>query len=209
MSPTPAATPCPLLGSPPRGWSAIDAAFRGLPELPPLSQAWRSGLEPGFRPASARFAYREGCLCVKAELQDDDVFNPITRFNEPAYLKGDVVEVFIRAPGNAHYCEIHSTPGAAVFQARFLVAQPKTSLALVAAPAARALTRKTANGWSAYLEIPFELPGAVPKPGETWTMAVCRYDYTRGQAGPVLSSTAALTEINFHQLEQWNTVVFE
>ena len=200
-------SPCPRLASAPEGWPAIDAAFAGLPALP-FGQAWLGELEPRFRPASARFAWREGCLCVKVDLQDDDVFNPVTRFNEPAFLKGDVVEIFALAPGGRHYCEVHSTPGATVYQVRFLTERPRESLAFIASPAARAVTRKTGEGWSAYLEMPFELAEAAPAPGQQWRVAVCRYDYTRGQPQPVLSSTAPLTEPNFHQLERWNRIVF-
>jgi hypothetical protein len=199
---------CARLETAPSDWPSVDAAFARLPRLP-LGQAWLQEPEPGFRPAFARFGWREGWLYVEVEMEDRDVFNPVSRFNEPAYLKGDVVEVFLRAEGGPYYCELHSTPGGSLFQLRFLSAQPRVSRTLVTRPVARALTRQTGGGWSACLEIPYELPGARPRPGAEWFGAVCRYDYTRGEPAPVLSSTAAFAKRDFHQLECWNRIVFK
>jgi hypothetical protein len=190
-------------------WPDIDAAFAERPDLP-LLQPWRCSPEEDFRPAFARMGYIEGAFCVKVELEDNDVFNPVTGFNEPAYKSGDVVEVFIYALGNPRYCEIHSTPGGSLLQLRFRVEQPRIPQvdSLVASPVSRVLTRRTPAGWSAYLEIPSKITGAYPRAGAKWRVAVCRYDYTRGRARPVLSSTAALTKVDFHQIENWTPVVF-
>ncbi|XHR29373.1 MAG: hypothetical protein ACFUZC_02185 [Chthoniobacteraceae bacterium] len=205
-------TPCPCfpIATPLEEWSDIDAAFAQAPDLP-LLQPWRATPEESFRPAFARLGYAEGVFCVKVELKDDDVFNPISGFNEPAYKSGDVVEVFAYALGNPRYCEIHTTPGGSLLQLRFRVDQPRIPQAdsLVAAPVSRVLTRRTPAGWSAFFEIPSKITGSFPRPGGEWRVAVCRYDYTRGRARPVLSSTAALGKVDFHQIENWTPIVFQ
>ena len=208
---------CPFLSQTPPDWDALAAAFAGQPGLP-LRQAWRAEPEPGLRAGIAKAAYTAEALLVYAEMKDDDVFNPVAGFNEPAFLKGDVVEIFVLTEGAERYAEIHSTPEGSVMQLRFApgwrAEQPPGAPVdfqsrFIVSPVTQVRTRKTAAGWSALLEIPFALLEARPRPGAPWRMAVCRYDYTRGQERPVLSSTAALPRIDFHLPDFWNPVVFD
>lgn len=207
---------CPRFDAIPRDWPEIDAAFASLPGTS-LRQAWRESPEPGFRPALARLAHHADALWVEAELEDDDVFNPVTGFNQPAFLQGDVVEVFVLPEGMDRYGEIHAAPTGAVLQLRFPVGWRQKEKPPfegnpwdhgIAEPVTKVTTRLTPAGWSAFLVIPFALLGAVPQPGSVWFVSVCRYDYTRGRAKPVLSSTSALPRVDFHQTDCWNRLVF-
>jgi hypothetical protein len=60
-----------------------------------------------------------------------------------------------------------------------------------------------------------EIPAAVAVdaptalPDQTWHFSFCRYDYTRGSSHPIISSTSALTQPDFHRLAEWGTLKFE
>jgi len=207
---------CPLWAQAPADWAAIEAAFAGVPGLP-LRQAWREDAEPGFLGGVARLARTVDALLVAVELEDADVFNPVEAFNEPAFLRGDVVEVFLLPAGTDRYIELHTTPDGVLFQLRCTVGWRARCIPgapldfrdrLVASPVAKVLTRRTSAGWSAYLEIPLALTEGLPLPGAVWRACVCRYDYTRGREQPVLSSTSALTKLDFHQTGCWDRLVF-
>ncbi|MDD5262800.1 MAG: hypothetical protein PHD76_13220 [Methylacidiphilales bacterium] len=206
---------CPKLPSIPLNWPDVDAAFDGVPGLD-FRQAWRETPEARFRPAVARLAYHDRGLCVLAELEDIDVFNPVSGFNQPAFLEGDVVEVFVHSNVDRYY-EIHAAPNGALLQLKLPVGWQKMTPSpfkgnpwddAIASPVTRVMTRLTSNGWSAFLDIPFELLNAHPKSGSLWSFAICRYDYTKGWPDPVLSSSAALSKIDFHQITNWDQLVF-
>ncbi len=68
--------------------------------------------------------------------------------------------------------------------------------------------------WQMELAIPFaELPtlgGKPPKTGDTWKFHLARYDYSiHLPKGVELSSTAALSIVDFHYLPEWQTLKFE
>lgn len=207
---------CPRIDATPRNWPAVEAAFAAIPTLP-LRQAWREPRQPEFRPARAALAHSPDALCAFITLEDDDVFNPVTGFNQPAFLQGDVVELFILPQGMERYCEIHATPQGALLQLRLPTGWRQMSPPpfqgnawdqTIATPVSEVLARTDPGGWSAFLAIPFELLGAFPQAGATWRAAVCRYDYTQGRPEPILSSTATFLRLDFHQTESWNRLVF-
>jgi hypothetical protein len=45
--------------------------------------------------------------------------------------------------------------------------------------------------------------------GSRWAFSFGRYDYTRGQNVPVISSTSAHTKPDFHRQQEWGTIQFE
>jgi len=47
-----------------------------------------------------------------------------------------------------------------------------------------------------------------PLPGSQWHFSFCRYDYTRGRPEPVISSTSALAQPDFHRLAEWGNLKF-
>jgi hypothetical protein len=67
------------------------------------------------------------------------------------------------------------------------------------------------KGWTVEGRIPwtaFKATGGRPKPGAKWRFALCRYDYSVYLDRPELSSTAPLTEPDFHRYEDYGELTF-
>ena len=54
----------------------------------------------------------------------------------------------------------------------------------------------------------FKATGGRPKPGDKWRFALCRYDYSVTLDHPELSSTAPLTQSEFHRYEDYGELTF-
>jgi hypothetical protein len=68
------------------------------------------------------------------------------------------------------------------------------------------------KGWTVEGRIPwkaFEATGGRPKPGAKWRFALCRYDYSVAYDRPDLSSTAPLTQSDFHRYEDYGVLTFK
>ena len=202
----------------PQGWSEIEAMLP-LAEGIPLQQSWIAEPEPEFRPARARIAWTDQALLVHADLVDEHPFNPMNKFNEPAFSVGDVLEVFIHPVGTEQYVEIHTTPEGALLQLGFplnwraLAARGEFNSDIyklgIPTPVSEVLVRHTTDGWEAFLAIPFELIGAKPEIGGVeWTLSICRYDYARGDKHPIISSTSVMPVSDFHLTEYWSPLRF-
>jgi hypothetical protein len=69
----------------------------------------------------------------------------------------------------------------------------------------------TDTGWTVEGRIPwtaFRPTGGRPKPGDKWHFALCRYDYSVAFERPELSSTAPLTQPDFHRYEDYGELTF-
>ena len=67
------------------------------------------------------------------------------------------------------------------------------------------------KGWTVEGRIPwraFKGTGGKPKPGDKWRFALCRYDYSVTNDRPELSSTAPLTQSEFHRYEDYGELTF-
>jgi hypothetical protein len=51
-------------------------------------------------------------------------------------------------------------------------------------------------------------PSALIQPGDVWRFSFCRYDYTRGEAEPVTSSTSPHQIPDFHDQRAWGRLLF-
>jgi len=182
-----------------------------------LHQAWLSALQPEFRPATVRTAWRDDALLVFAELEDADVFNSETRFNALAYEKGDVFEIFLRPLEQNSYFEFHVGPANQKLQLRFPAPGILTQTGLkpeyfitqpVITTEVRLLPEQ--QQWTVSAEIPFALVQEVGRvrAGTQWLFSFSRYDYTRGQAKPVLSSSSPHQQLSYHRIEEWGTLTF-
>jgi hypothetical protein len=58
--------------------------------------------------------------------------------------------------------------------------------------------------WSA-----FAPTGGRPKVGDSWSFALCRYDYGPEGTEPVLTSSAPLRRMSFHRFEDYGRLTFE
>lgn len=194
------------------------AAFSAVPPAV-LAQSWREANEPDFRAGSVRLGWRRGALHVFAELEDDDIFNPETRFNEPAFVCGDVFEIFVRPESQTAYYELHVTPANHHFQLRIPSAEafraPRADPGIppewrIRDPIFESRTQidHDAKRWRVHARIPAAhiREGGPPQPGERWFVSFSRYDYTRGREAPVLSSTSPHRQLNFHRQEEWRAM---
>lgn len=201
-------------------WSAVRAAFARLPAWE-FRQHWQPSLTPGFR----RGLFRAGCwsdaLVVLGDLDDDDIFNPAARFNEEAYRHGDTFEMFLQPEGQDAYYEFHVTPDNHKLQLRFpspaefrtpANGRRRTSIDEFkqSQPLFRSVTQvdHAATKWSVVVSIPFASVVETPEAARLrrWRFSASRYDYTRGKARPVLSSTSLHTHCDFHRIEEWGVL---
>jgi hypothetical protein len=198
-------------------WGDVE---RALIVTPPchLQQAWRTEPEPEFRAAMVHVGWTDDALIVHAKLEDDDIFNPVTEFNAPAFERGDVFEIFLRATTQDAYYEFHISPTNQKFQLRLpaegvVRRQPiEESIGKFLFDRRRIDSRVKIllRHWVVLAAIPLDVvqeTGAVG-PDTRWRFSFCRYDYTRGKAQPVLSSTSPHRQLDFHRQQEWGELTF-
>jgi hypothetical protein len=198
---------------------AVTAAFHGAPASV-LGQAWRAHVEPDFRSATVWTGWREDQLLVFAELNDADIFSFASQPNERLWERGDTLEIFLRPAQQAAYSELQVAPNNCRLQLRYADAEAVEYVrrhnsfgpALIREPTFRSRTwvHPEIRCWYALVEIPAAsvCVTADPLPGSTWHFSYSRYDYTRGQAQPVISSTSAHTQLDFHRQAEWGILRF-
>lgn len=202
-------------------WENIAAAFADAPCVE-SRQAWRETPEPEFRPMRVQAKWDAEALYVHAVLDDDDIFNPETRFNALAFQCGDVFEIFLRPAGQDAYFEFHVTPENNRFQLRIPSAAAFATTNLSAGIpaewfirdrvlASRVRVDAAAGRWEVAAKIPFDWvceEAPPPKPNDRWLFSFSRYDYTRGRPAPVLSSTSPHQKVSFHRQQEWGQLEF-
>lgn len=192
---------------------------RLAPDLPALKlrQSWEPVENPRLRAGEVKWLADCAGIWVAAHLVDDDPHNPLEGFNVEAYRFGDVFEIFLGPGPGPRYWEIHVAPSGAGMQCCFARGwrqlDPARQAAAVAAaraamPGYESWVSRHPEGWGAVVRIPWKTLEMTPRPDEPISLryAFCRYDYTRGIAEPVLSSSAPLTRCDFHRVEEWNAV---
>jgi hypothetical protein len=180
-----------------------------------MRQGWNAGsdLEGG----TVRFGWNGRGLLLHATLPDRDIFNPVTEFNEPAYLKGDVFEIFLRPLSQEAYYELHISPSNQLFQVRFpknlAEAQPGETIdptfVKVDLESTVRIDRQN-ECWVIFAEIPLAAiceDGPV-LPESRWLISFSRYDYTRTPDGMTaeLFSTSPHQELSFHRQHEWTLI---
>lgn len=192
--------------------------LRGVAECS-LRQGWRDQPEPRFRPATVRVARYQLDLVVAAELVDEDIFNPVAEFNAPAFPYGDVFEIFVRPESQEVYYELHVSPRNQLFQLRipssahFRMARGMSCLEpwKIGKPIVRSQVHIDAQAgrWWVVALVPLSIAeDGQPVDGTRWQFSFCRYDYTRGQPEPVLSSTSPHIRPDFHRQSEWGWLQF-
>lgn len=200
--------------------NAVYQAFRTVPPCV-LQQAWRSGPETNFSPATVRAGWRNETLLLLAELEDAEIFTFAQQPNERLWELGDTLEIFLRPAKQQAYVELHVAPNNLRLQLRFADAamvenaRKSGSFGKALVPGeifnSRTWLYPDIYRWYALAEIPAQSVCDKPGPlaGAEWFFSFCRYDYTRGHAAPVISSTSAHTRPDFHRQEEWGTMHFQ
>jgi len=205
----------PLEKFSPSDWNSVASAFAMSPAVN-LGQSWREP-QDSFRPATIRTGWRAGKLWVYAELDDDDIFNPSGVFNEPFFLHGDALEIFLRPAGQSAYFEFHVGPAGQLFQLRIPSAEAFARQAGTEAgswkirkPVINVRTRVDRERGRWFVLAAIQREEIVEKggsPGE-WMFSFSRYDHTHGENCPVLSSTSPHAKLGFHRQQEWGCLRF-
>lgn len=186
-------------------------------EWRPLRQAWLPAPPPpDVNPGWVRARWSPDALWFDAHFTGRGARNRAARLNDRTWEMGDICEVFLLAAEARTYLELHVTPENHRLQLkwpfggldRFRAGIARLEEFTVEDPAwIESHTEVGADGWTARLRIPAGVLG-LPSftPNQALRAAVCRYDCTLGNE-PRLSSTAPLTEPNYHRLAEWETLV--
>jgi hypothetical protein len=171
---------------------------------------------------AARLLWDRNYLYFCAEMEDADLYATVTEHNGMTWTN-DVFELFFKPSDKklAYYefqvnaantrLELFFPSRGAGGYARFA---PLTKLGMESAVKLRGTLNNWEDrdkGWTVEGRIPwtaFKPTGGRPKPGEKWRFALCRYDYSVTLDRPELSSTAPLTESDFHRYEDYGELTF-
>jgi hypothetical protein len=199
---------------------SVRAAFRSAASCS-FWQAWLDREAANFSPGTVRIGSRAGSLLIFAQMTDRDIFSDATQLNQRTWELGDVFEIFLRGPESESYVEFHVTPNNQRLQLRYPNAAAVESARktgklddfLIRGEAfhSRTWIKSEKNQWFVYAEIPTGivngLDGAVDH--AQWRFSFGRYDYTRGVKEPVISSTSAHREPDFHRHHEWGVMHFD
>lgn len=213
---------CPLL--PPVDLGDPARTFAAAPFCR-LRQAWRARPEASFQPGRVYLGWRENTLWVYAVLQDVDIHNAATGPNQRAWETGDVFEMFVRPAAQNAYWELHVTPENQQTRLRWpgpdaVRETGRTGLApyLIEENVLRSWTwvARETQRWTVLAAINGAHIVDVGRieAGDEWRFSFSRYDTTRGQTEPALSSTSLHRDRSspdrplFHRQRDWRRLRF-
>jgi hypothetical protein len=175
---------------------------------------------PGRTSTRARLLWDAEALYFAAEMEDADLYATI-RDRDGMLWENDVFELFFKpSEAGRGYYEFQANAAGAVLD-MYLPSRGAGGYVRFAAGdlglRAEVRLRGTANawtdrdqGWTVEGRIPwtaFAATGGAPKAGDVWRFALCRYDYSADHEAPELSSSAPLTERNFHRYEDYGALL--
>jgi hypothetical protein len=177
------------------------------------------------RPATttvARLLWDDRYLYFAADMEDHDLYATVKERNGMTWYD-DVFELFFKpSPKSRAYYEFQvnalNTPLELFFPSRGaggykrFATGPKLGLeSAVKLSGTLNNWEDRDKGWTVEGRIPwsaFKPTGGRPKAGDRWKFALCRYDYSATLEAPELSSTAPLTQSDFHRYEDYGELVF-
>jgi hypothetical protein len=170
----------------------------------------------------ARLLWDNRYLYFSAEMEDTDLFADVKEHNGLTW-ENDVFELFFKpsADRRAYYefqvnalntqLELFLPSRGSGGYRRFA---PDTQLGMESAVRLQGTLNNwqdTDTGWTVEGRIPwtaFKATGGRPTAGDKWRFALCRYDYSVAFERPELSSTAPLTQSDFHRYEDYGELTF-
>jgi hypothetical protein len=200
--------------------AAVQRAFQAVKPCQ-LLQAWQPEVSSGFAPASVCVGWREDCLLVFAELTDHGIYSYATGINQRVWELGDAFEIYLRPDGQTDYIQLDITPNNHWTQLRITSAealrraQTANEFAGLVLPGNHFRTATwllpEKNRWFVYAAIPARAVsgGTNLNAKERWYFSFSRYDYTRGDLEPVISSTSPHAQANFHRQQEWGVIQFD
>ncbi len=169
----------------------------------------------------AWLVWDDEALYFAAKMTDKEMVSFGTKRNDHLW-NGDVFELFFKPhEDKTYYYEFQGNPVSATFQVpmptklyphKDFAALPTLGMTVKAKVNGTLDTPGDVDeGWTIEGRIPwtaFGPTGGKPAPGDTWKFALCRYDYGPKGTEPVLSSSAPLTEGNYHRYEDYGKLTF-
>ena len=171
---------------------------------------YRTGAIPKERGVGA-LEISGGEVNAYAVFEDSDIFNAATEDNQQTWLTGDAMELFFQTRGREDYLELHVTPE----EKRLMLHIPdyRTHRDLpweekIFSGPVRVQSRilRGQKLWCARITFPFELAGLAPETISGSRFAICRYNYTRPETEPEISSTWLLPDTGFHYPPGWHVI---
>ena len=185
-----------------------------------LEQRWLSTPQEEFTPGNVFVGCRNGNFCAFAELIDADIFTFARESQQRLWMLGDTFEIFLRAMDQEAYFEFHVAPNNLTLQMRFPGAYAAERVGrsqcfdeiIIQREgfSSKTWVKPENHRWFVFAQIAGGLIGQnADLSGSRWAFSFCRYDYTRGQNVPVISSTSAHTRPDFHRQHEWGVIRFE
>lgn len=180
--------------------------------------------ELGRTKTKARLLWDDEALYFFAEMEDADLYADVIEQDSQTW-ENDVFELFFKPDRKQKpYYEFQVTPRNTHFDACIAsgiggggIRRWKSAheFRWETKPSLRGTLNHendTDEGWSVEGKIPwtdFRHTGGKPKAGDIWRFALCRYDYSLNFDTPDLTSTANLTNVDFHQTENYGALRFD
>lgn len=177
-----------------------------------LKQWWKTAEDKQLQPTVVRLKVNARTFDVSIKATAQKASNAATLDNEDAWKSGDLLEVFVQDPSADFYTEWHITPEGRRWRKRFDLQSPDSEKPFHSdwitekdIPACKNELKK--GLWIADFSIPWTFLTKTGKKPDSLRWTVCRYDYNGNLDSPILSSTAPLTQPNFHRRMEWNFIV--
>jgi hypothetical protein len=197
-----------------------EPAWQKAEELKDFAVYWQN--RPARTATRARLLWDERYLYFAAVMEDSDLYADIKERNGTIWFN-DVFELFFKpAEDRLSYFEFQvsaaNTQLELFFPSRgsggYQRFAPLTRLGMESAVALEGTLNNWQDqdtGWTVEGRIPlsaFEVGGVRPQAGAKWRFALCRYDYSKAFERAETSSTAPLTQPDFHRYEDYGQLTF-
>ncbi|MFP6672807.1 MAG: PQQ-dependent sugar dehydrogenase [Pirellulaceae bacterium] len=202
---------------------ASDAAWQKAQLIEGFYLPWLKDQAPLARAATrARLLWDRDNLYFFADLEDQDLFADIRQHDGKTW-NNDVFELFFKPAANRPgYYEFHVS-AAGTMMDMFVPRREKGFFERHVKEIAFHLQSKVSlrgtlnqrqdkdQGWSVEGKIPWTdmlSTGGRPAVDEQWQFSLCRYDYSLNEKEPELSTTAPLSQRDFHRHEDYSPLQF-
>ena len=204
----------------PADWNSVYSVLAQIEPLPliPADASHASRFQTG----SVKVGWRTRALWVYAKFEDKSIYNSATAHNDLMWQHGDVFEMFLRPLAQARYYELHVTPHNLRLQLRFKSEEEVKEIqewgtglpdsSFVEEPLFQHWTHvnEQEGFWEVLAEIQAEsvVNTGTIQIGDKWRFLFSRYDAEVGNPEMVLSSTSSLSKVDFHNQQDWRTLIF-
>eukprot|EP01060_Flectonema_neradi_P027372 TRINITY_DN36981_c0_g1_i1.p1 TRINITY_DN36981_c0_g1~~TRINITY_DN36981_c0_g1_i1.p1 ORF type:complete len:234 (+),score=31.43 TRINITY_DN36981_c0_g1_i1:53-703(+) len=184
-----------------------------------LMQRWEGASVGPTEGGHAYVKQTEAGLVFYSYFCESEPFTTATGDQQELYLKGSVAEFFIHhTRGNGfggEYWEIHLSPNGHITDIKipnrddFMKGDIKWSDCVKFSSNSTFRVKQGDGFWASEIVVPWSAFGLSEGPvkEQEWGVSVSRYNYPPGDFdNPELSSTAALTKLSYHRIEEFNIV---